>query len=142
MLMEDRFDLGKEIVEETWNDFESSPDDLRIEEGIMRDHDAAAISSMKISSSSEDQLEIFDKPEIQWIAVDKDLVEERPNAATKSIVHELVEIRAAEEFGVFHLEDDTPHIIASWDENQVCRQMNERSGQKICDQEWNRSYDS
>jgi hypothetical protein len=82
-------------------------------------------------------------PQPHTIVVDKDLRREHPKRAVKSgIAHELLEWRASEEMTAEEIWNGDSDTVAEFNENQVCREINARVGEEVCEVQWNSRIDS
>lgn len=132
--MEDRFEVGKEVISERYGDFKEEPKSFDTESGLV-ENDMGAYTKMNFPKSGEG----YGDPQPNQIVVDEDLSDKE---TTKSLVHELIEWRAIEELSKEEVLEERTHTIASYNENTICREVNERAGEEICDVSWNRNLNT
>lgn len=139
--LEDAFEVGKEVLQERYGDFEEEPKDFTLEDGLMENSMAAHTRSRVPMKENGSRLVIYSqnaKP--QEITIDEDLAEQHPTKAAKSLLHELFEWRAAEEMVSDDVLASRTHYIAEFNENALCRDVNEEIGEEVCDAGWNNDY--
>jgi len=141
--LESAFATGREIIEERHGSFDHPPQTFETEPGLLDDSMAAHTQSTIPTESIEDRL-VFYAAEArpQEITVDQTLVEDDPSKAVKSLVHELFEWHATEKFSASSYVEGHTHVVASYNENSVCREINDRMDEHVCEVDWNSEVDT
>lgn len=135
------FQYGKEVVSKSFGDFENEPDDYDTEEGLLeQDVGGYTASTIDVLEEDGDITLISEDASPQRIVIDEGLVNDDPEAAGKTTVHELLEWRAAEELSGAQVRDGNTDFIAEFNENYVCVETNNEAGEVVCDVNWSRDY--
>ncbi len=148
--MEDAFEIGKEIVEERHGEFKNKPEEFHFKSGLLEQsmaaHTQSTIPMNTISGDGENNAGtvVFYSKEAEphTITVDEHLANHHPEKATKSLLHELYEWRAAEVMPSDQVLQGNTDFIAEFNENSLCREVNERLGNEVCDESWNNEYET
>lgn len=140
--LERAFRAGKEVVAERHGEFNDEPEDFELQSGLLENHMAAHTQS-SIPTDREGAVLIYDSDAYpHTITVDEELAETYPDRATKSLLHELYEWRAAEVMPSDEVLRGNTDYVAEFNENSICREVNERLGEEVCDVSWNSEYDT
>lgn len=140
--IERAFETGIEIIEESHGEFETRPSGWEEKSGLLSEG-MAAYTQSTIPSETEGGLTMYDQSaNPHTIAVDRELMRDYPERATKSLLHELWEWHAAENMPSEQVMSGHTDLVAEYNENSLCRQVNERLGEPVCDVTWNNDYDT
>lgn len=130
------FEVGKEIVIRRHGEFEDEPSDFTLKSGLMDNEMAAHTRSFIPTEDGKPS----GPPEPQEITVDAELARDCPECATKSLLHELFEWRAAEVMPAREVIQGRTDYVAEFNEDSICLAVNEETGQELCDVTWNSEY--
>ena len=141
--VEDAFEVGKDLVSERYGNFKEEPESFTVESGLLAENKAAHTRAFVGTEKVGSKIVMYDGSGTpKEITVDEDLIKEHPDKATKSLIHELFEWRAIEELPTDTMWGGVSHEIAQFNENALCRDVNEEMGEEVCMVEWNQGYDT
>lgn len=140
--MDDAFAVGKEVIQERFGSYQDEPDDFSLESGLL-DEGRAAHTDITFSTDNQGAVTFFDKnAQPNGIVVDQDLHNRAPEDATKSLIHELLEWHVIERMPSDEVMEGSSHTVAKYADKSVCREVNNRIGEEVCNPDWNAKYDS
>jgi len=140
--MDEAFAVGKEVIQERFGPYQDEPRDYDLEPGLL-DEGRAAHTDITFSTDQHGEVTYYDKhAEPNRIVVDKDLYERSPEDATKSLLHELVEWHVVERMPSNEVTEQHSHTVAKYNDRTICREVNTRLGEDVCNPDWNSKYDS
>lgn len=130
------FDIGKAVVRDRYGSFRTEPQEWKVVDGLF-EKGTNGYTDSKITTERRGNVLLIDsEARPQEIGISKRLVDERPGAACKTLGHELMEWRSAEQMPSSDVIASNTDYVAEFTEDSVCREINRRAGEEICAVDW------
>lgn len=143
-ILSECMEKGIQAVESSYGEFDERPKEYKLEDLLDGGEFAKTESHIPVRKEEHEGSDIqirSDNAVPQEIVLDERMVDEAPRGACNSLLHELLEWRAAEEMNSAKVIDSDTHDVAAFNENHICREVNSM-GEDVCMEEWNLKYDT
>lgn len=135
------FTTGISVIEETYGEFEEKPEEYE-EERLSSDKYGKTASVIDAKKKDGEIVVTSPDAEPHRIIIDEEIVNNSPKGACNTLLHELLEWRAAEELHASQVMESETDTVASFNESHICREVNNKHDENVCDTEWNRKFDT
>lgn len=136
------FEIGKSVVADRYGSFANEPTSWESVDGLL-EKGTNGYTDSKITTERRGHVLLIDEDaRPKEIGLAATLVEERPKAACKTLGHELMEWRAAEQMASPDVIASNTDYVAEFAEDSICREINEEAGEEICDVGWSSEHNA